>query len=360
MNKKLLGIAGILLSVHGTFAQSLVSTSPKARKALLEEFTGIHCASCPTGHMVAHTLEGKYPGQFYTMNVHVDAFATPFGTAPDFRTKYSGSLDKLAKNNGYPSGMINRIPYQDTILSIDRDKWMSAAPQILDGTISPFNIGMESVWNAGKSQITINLEIYCTSAVSDPALLNLAILENHVIGYQKQISGEDNNYDHVHALRDFITPMSDASSWGDMLAGTTQGKLIKKSYTYTVNKAWNIDNCELLAFISQSNHKSIYTAEVVAANGGTTSIKEISKEDFMSVFPNPSSGKLYLKNRFGEGAKVEYKIIDLLGKTVLKGSILPGNELQEIDLASLAPGLYSLCAVSNNADFTTKIVVEKK
>ena len=40
-----------------TQAQTIVSTTPENKNAILEEFTGIYCVYCPDGHLIANNLK---------------------------------------------------------------------------------------------------------------------------------------------------------------------------------------------------------------------------------------------------------------------------------------------------------------
>ena len=44
------------------FSQSIVSTSPENKKAIVEEATGIHCWACPQGHAILQQKKNQYPG----------------------------------------------------------------------------------------------------------------------------------------------------------------------------------------------------------------------------------------------------------------------------------------------------------
>lgn len=68
---RLISLCGILLawlpgSLPATIAaqeikDTIVSMEPSYRKALLEEFTGMHCSNCPAGHAVANEIHAYYP-----------------------------------------------------------------------------------------------------------------------------------------------------------------------------------------------------------------------------------------------------------------------------------------------------------
>ena len=52
-------ILSILLSALCLIStgQTIVSTTPENKNAILEEFTGIYCVFCPDGHLIANNLK---------------------------------------------------------------------------------------------------------------------------------------------------------------------------------------------------------------------------------------------------------------------------------------------------------------
>ena len=87
MNKSLfyIGISSILLFSQAAQSQSIVSTTPENKNAVLEEMTGIYCTFCPDGHVIALALKAANPNDVVLVNVHVGGYADP-GTSgdPDF------------------------------------------------------------------------------------------------------------------------------------------------------------------------------------------------------------------------------------------------------------------------------------
>ena len=88
MKKVLLSAVAILFA--GTMmAQTIVSTTPQNRNAIIEELTGINCVWCPAGHKVVNEILADYPDRVVGINVHAGYFSqgspynTTHGTAYD-------------------------------------------------------------------------------------------------------------------------------------------------------------------------------------------------------------------------------------------------------------------------------------
>ena len=73
----------------------------------------------------------------------------------------------------------------------------------------------------------------------------------------------------------------------------------------------------------------------------------------LDVYPNPSSGKIFLKPT-GSG---NLNISDISGKIIFSSEI-QGHEVQEIDLESWTKGIYFISFSSGNQEMTEKLVVQ--
>ena len=247
------------------FGQSLVSQSPQNRTALLEDFTGIHCGYCPEGHVIAADLEALHRPDMVTVGVHAGTFAVPGAGEPDFRTFFGDSINSYFGVNSYPAGVINRHLFNG-VASQGRGAWEGAVTDML-ALPSPVNIGMESSFDAGTRDLTVTVELlYTANSPGGDDYITVLLQESHIIGPQTDYgpSGNHTNYDHLHVLRSYVT-----SIWGDPVTTTTAGTSVTRTYTFNVPTAWNISNCDVVAFVSEDKSE-VYQVREVPANGGTT------------------------------------------------------------------------------------------
>ncbi|MBL7962770.1 MAG: Omp28-related outer membrane protein [Flavobacteriales bacterium] len=245
-------------------AQSLVSTAPQQRTALLEDFTGVNCGWCPQGHAVAAGIEAQHPDEVVVVGVHAGGFAVPSAGQPDFRTTEGTAIDAHFTIGGYPAGVINRRLFngQD---DLGRGLWEGAVNEVL-GLSSPVNVGVMSSFDAVSRDLTVTVELYYTaSSPGGDDYISVLIKEDHLIGWQTDYTNGNNpNYDHTHVLRGYVT-----STWGDVVTTTTAGTTVVRTYTFNVPAAWNIANCEVVAFASEYQSE-VYQVREVPADGGTT------------------------------------------------------------------------------------------
>lgn len=268
MKKIVLPFLMILMIVNGLFAQVLVSTNPQLKNVILEEYTGIHCTYCPDGHAIAQSIADANPGRVVLINIHQGSFSVPSAGEPDYRTPFGDALAGQTALTGYPSGTVNRHLFNGaTTTALGRSAWGAAATSIMT-EVSPVNVGIESAYDAPTRTLTITVEVYYTSASPLPTnYLNVVLLQDSIYGPQTG-GNMGNNYHHKHMLRHMIT-----GQWGDTINNTAQGRLVSRTYTYTVPTAYNsvnclVEDCHIGVFVSES-HQEVYSGDVVYAIGGT-------------------------------------------------------------------------------------------
>ncbi len=264
MKKQLLTIlaAG---AVSSMFAQLPVSTAPQNKKAVLEEYTGIHCGFCPDGHKIATNIYNADPNNVILINVHAGGFATPAAGEPDFRTTDGTTMNSTFGITGYPTGQVNRTPYSGT-LTLSRGSW-AAATNSVKAQSAYCNVALQGTINAITRVLTVQAQVYYTG--NSPAgtnYLTVMLLEDKVPAMQTDYSpatynptnyNGDGTYNHNHMLRKTLT-----STLGNAITPTTMGSNHSVTYTYTIPSLYGagtntniamLGRMELVAFVAQTN-----------------------------------------------------------------------------------------------------------
>jgi len=80
-----------------------------------------------------------------------------------------------------------------------------------------------------------------------------------------------------------------------------------------------------------------------------------------SIYPNPASGKVYIKLDMNETARMQLDVIDLLGKSVIREELdlASGYNLKEISVESLNRGVYIMRLSINGSVVNHKLIIEK-
>ena len=86
-----------------------------------------------------------------------------------------------------------------------------------------------------------------------------------------------------------------------------------------------------------------------------TGIDEAAGNNF-SVYPNPSTGAFTIEFD-GNFSNVELSILDLNGRTVYSQAIITNKT--NVDLNTIANGVYTVVLVSNDTVSATKMIVAK-
>ncbi|MDX1461742.1 MAG: Omp28-related outer membrane protein [Marinirhabdus sp.] len=276
MSKKLLVVGAMMFITIGAFAQTIVSTTPENKKAILEEYTGINCVFCPQGHAIAQAIKDANPDDVFLINIHVGGFATPSGNQPDFRTPFGSAIASQAGVTGYPQGSMNRHVFSGSSTAMGRGQWTSAANSIMSES-AYLNMGVEAEIDVAASELTVHVEAFYTGDSPQATnKLNVALLQNNTLGPQTG-GNMGNNYVHQHRLVHLVT-----GQWGDDVSPTTQGTLIDETYTYTIPADYNgvpvvLTDLEVVVFMTET------TQEIISGNGAYPSYVNLPFDNDASI-----------------------------------------------------------------------------
>lgn len=268
--RSLLGLALSLGIVTALEAQS-VSTEVQKKAVLLEEYTGVGCGNCPDGAAMAATIKQAGGDRFYIISIHEGHYAE---TEPDYRTEWGAALLEQAGDIGFPQGSLDRVQYEGSTMNANRGSWTKRAKALMQEE-AEVNLHMEASVDAQSREMNIKVEYCYPETFADEFhLLNIALLQNHVIGRQ---NGAGDSYSHEHMLRDLIT-----GQWGDTLSALQPGQVYVKEYTYAVpEKVGEIEvdirNIELVAFVTRT------TADVLNTTGAKPRIDNLDEPMALSA-----------------------------------------------------------------------------
>ncbi len=147
-------------------------------------------------------------------------------------------------------------------------------------------------------------------------------------------------------------PGGPGSIYWDYITGTSGTMKFEVDIeSYEVGEYWAglfcCDGYELLARTSFS-----------VIEGTSTSARNIaSKENLLTVFPNPSNGQITLISR-GNSSVDNIEVFNVAGRLMYKNAFNNSASQRTIDLSSLNAGVYILKANSNDYSFSTKIILK--
>lgn len=243
-------------------AQTIVSTEPENRDAVLEEFTGRNCGYCPDGHVIAENLKTQHGDDFWIINIHAGGFSP--SSFPNLNTPHGAAINNYFGVSSYPNGTINRHNWGQGVI-IGRNTWAGATGSALADP-AYCNVGVNARIDPVTRVVTADVEVYYTdNSPVTSNYINVAVLGNGIIGYQ---SGGGNDYVHNHFLIEMI---NENGPWGDEITTTTTGSLYSHTFTWTLPATMPLSNgpeldpetLEIVAFVTETDH-----ADVINADGG--------------------------------------------------------------------------------------------
>ncbi|MDR0798665.1 MAG: Omp28-related outer membrane protein [Dysgonamonadaceae bacterium] len=242
---------------------TMLTTDPSNKNVVIEEYTGIYCTYCPDGHKRVNTIIAAYPERVVAVNVHQGGYAWPNTGDPDFRTQWGDALAAQTGLEGYPAATVNRHVFSGgATATSDRGKWTTYATQIMKES-SYVNMAVKANINEAERILTVDVEMYYTAQGSAVNRLNVALLQDSIIGPQTGASsyypamGNNQKYQHNHMLRDFLT-----GQWGDVISTTAAGTFVTKRYTYVIPADYrsipvNLNKLEVVAYVAEGKQEII-------------------------------------------------------------------------------------------------------
>lgn len=272
MKKNLFSTLAFVSIAGSALAQLPVSTAPENKKAVLEEFTGIHCGYCPNGHEIANNIKNADPNNVVLINIHSGGYATAATGEQDFKTAEGTAIDGMSGMGitGYPAGTMNREVFTGGVMAGSRSLWSGWANTIKSQP-AYCNVALQGVVNVQTRVLTVTAEVYYTA--SSPVAsnsLHIMLLESDIPGIQSNYGNPlynaanynaDGTYNHNHVLRKALTP-----TFGMTIPVTTAGTTFSTTLTYTVPLTYGasgkttscmLGNIELVAFVTETNVKTI-------------------------------------------------------------------------------------------------------
>ncbi len=239
-------------------------------KVLLEDFTGFRCTNCVPATVTAVNLKEAHPDRLSIVGVH----CTPFFAAPltsdtsqpfhkDFRTPEGEEFFVYYNFSGLPNGTINRLG-SDGNPFILYAQWTDRVNALLSENNPEVYISIENITVDQVNQ-EIVVDVFAKPLIpsQERYLINLSVTESGIAEAQKNSSspgGQILDYVHNHVFRG-----SAYGPWGlDIFRGdddVRSDKAIWYKLKMDINSEWNLENCEVLVFISKSSNREVVQVE---------------------------------------------------------------------------------------------------
>lgn len=199
--------------------------------------------------------------------------------------------------------------------------------------------------------------------------INLTATQTGTYDYSLQIDMEQMSayYSGTKKLYTVITESNIAESWQglselnfvqrlllpdangtslDFSSQTTQSQTI----TFTLDPTWVKDNCDLVVFLQDAATDEIVQAAKI--DMATVVSASIASPINVAIYPNPTKDNLFVRTT----QQGKYKIINLLGQTLLSGKLT--QTLNFIDISQIPSGLYFITVSNDNDTQKVKFIKE--
>lgn len=238
------------------------------RRALLEEFTGHRCNTCPAAHAVAANMASAFGDQLIVVGVHAtDFFAAPLNPpaangaySTDFRTPAGNAYATAFSVSFLPTGLVNRKPFNSSI-TISSGNWSSAIGDIV-AQDAVCDVWFSSLTHdAGANTVSAEVKVALLAPITGDHNITVYLTEDHVIDWQLNslVSPPDvENYDHRHVLRTNLN-----GTWGQpaiITSGQTGDTLTFSYSAVAMDPAWNAANCALVAYLYNTASNEVLQA----------------------------------------------------------------------------------------------------
>lgn len=239
-------------------------------KVLLEDFTGFRCTNCLPATITAANLKAAHPNRLSIAGVHcVDFFAAPLTsdtTLPyhkDFRTPEGAEFETYYGLLSLPNGALNRLGTESSKY-IPFAQWTDRVNALLSENNPEVYISIQEIEIDEENQQII-VDVYAKPLIpsDEKYLINLSVTENGIVEAQKNSSspgGEILDYVHNHVYRG-----SAYGAWGiDVFEGNIDlltNEVLSYKLKMDINAVWELENCEILVFISKSSNREVVQVE---------------------------------------------------------------------------------------------------
>ena len=226
------------------------------KHVLLEDYTGVNCSNCPIAGEIALDIQERYNHQVIVLGVHAGSMTSLPPTNPtykDFTTPEGDQWWSYFNFQQNPTGTVNRKQINGGY-AYDYPSWDEAVAEALQEE-AMLEMISEIEYDDATRNLKVDVKSKFLAEMPETYSLTVCIMEDSIVAAQNQQGhGVIPDYVHRHVFR---TTMNDA--WGEdiNIEPIAPEDEIVRSYTTTLNEAYNADQCYIIAYVSNSNTKEI-------------------------------------------------------------------------------------------------------
>lgn len=334
-----------------------VSLQSQTNRILFEGCTGTWCQWCPCGHQVLADLLVTNP----TM-IPIE-YHGPFGQGDPFDNFNGKEILNLLQYTAYPRAAIGRREG-----NLNRAYWQGAVNNQVN-LQPPISLTFTSSFNSGTRQLTVNATATALRSIDTAAKISFIITEDNLIANQSSNSScppGGSNYVHKYVCRSMVN----GALGEDLSTGTwAQGVQKTKSWTTTLDNAWNAANCDVIVFvyfntggILNSQCYVLQSNKSDAITGVTGSGEILTGFSLSQNYPNPFNPVTNIKFTVPKDGIVKLQVFDMIGNEVSNiwnQFLNAGAYNAGFDGSNLASGVYFYRLTAGEFSETKKMTLVK-
>jgi len=198
------------------------------------EFTGIGCVNCPErGHEIVHDFKVQFGDKIQTVSIHGNEFGTPIN---DFylRTEEGQELNSNLQVEGLPKGLVSSLTPQ----AVNVPSALAEDIAKAGGRIPELNLNVEMTIDGNEAVLNIIGEFEKIINENYGELYIVAyLMQNSIIGPQKDTRGDHEKYAHMHALR---KPFN--GTFGKLYVKNPTGGMVIDEINYSLSLTYDESN----------------------------------------------------------------------------------------------------------------------
>lgn len=260
--------------VVNDYCKTGIEDSVEHKKVLVEDYTGHLCGNCPyAGVFLNDTLKPIYGHCMVVISVHAGFFA---GTCPNaiacpgnqpagaFTTNFTCATGNTWNTffgvTGNPKGMIDRIDYPNRTHVKPKEAWATSVANRIE-LASKVRLRIENTYTPGTRNVDVRVTGNLLENLPGDYKLQVVLTEDSLIDWQEWYNHTPEyvpDYLHRHVLRDAVN-----STWGEnfVVGSAPAGSTVIKNYSYAIGNAFNVDHCNIVAFIYDANTYEVLQVE---------------------------------------------------------------------------------------------------
>lgn len=242
----------VKLTARETQDTTPITQSQDELAILIEDFTGWNCPNCPEGTSILNSLKETYGERLIVSAVHQGSFAKPKAENNnlDLRTPYGDELGNRFNLKSWPQAVINR-----KIGPLGRGDWETKIQECFANSAHLMNISLGA--ENTQQGLLVSLQVEAVKDVNEALMVTLFITESDIHGVQNNQGTMIEDYSFQHVLRN--NPIVDMPL---ATTGLNGGDKVSKNYYFTSDKSLNLNNCAVVAFVSNSAGEVLQVNEI--------------------------------------------------------------------------------------------------